>query len=36
MIAIADVTADHEALPKALRSAAARVACVADALGADE
>jgi arsenite methyltransferase len=35
-IAIADVTADHEALPNALRSAAARVACVADARGADE
>jgi arsenite methyltransferase len=35
-IAIADVTADHNALPDALRSGAARIACVADARGADE
>jgi arsenite methyltransferase len=36
MVAIADVTADLAALPDALRSAAARVACVADARDADE
>jgi len=35
-IAIADVTADLNALPAQLRSAAARVACVADARSADE
>jgi arsenite methyltransferase len=35
-IAIADVTADLDALPPPLRSAAARVACVADACSADE
>jgi arsenite methyltransferase len=35
-IAIADVTADPDALPAQLRSAAARVACVADARSADE
>ena len=35
-IAIADVTADLAALPVALRSAAARVACVADARSAEE
>jgi SAM-dependent methyltransferase len=35
-IAIADVSADRDALPPPLRSAAARVACVADALSADE
>lgn len=35
-IAIADVSADRNALPTPLRSAAARVACVADALSADE
>ena len=35
-IAIADVTADLDALPAALRSAAARVACVADARSADD
>ena len=35
-IAIADVTADLDALPDALRTAAARVACVADARSADE
>ena len=35
-IAIADVTAQLDALPMPLRSAAARVACVADARGADE
>jgi arsenite methyltransferase len=35
-IAIADVTADLDALPAALRTAAAQVACVADARGADE
>jgi arsenite methyltransferase len=35
-IAIADVTADLDALPAPLRSAAARVACVADARSADE
>jgi arsenite methyltransferase len=35
-IAIADVTADLDALPTPLRSAAARVACVADARSADE
>ena len=35
-IAIADVTADLAALPAKLRSAAARVACVADARSADE
>ena len=35
-IAIADVTARLDALPMPLRSAAARVACVADARGADE
>jgi arsenite methyltransferase len=34
-IAIADVTADLDALPAPLRSAAARVACVADARSAD-
>ena len=35
-IAIADVSADRNALPTPLRSAVARVACVADALSADE
>jgi arsenite methyltransferase len=35
-IAIADVTADLAALPAQLRSAAARVACVADARSVDE
>jgi arsenite methyltransferase len=35
-IAIADITADLDALPAPLRSAAARVACVADARSADE
>lgn len=35
-IAIADVTADLDALPAALRTGAARVACVADARSADE
>jgi arsenite methyltransferase len=35
-IAIADVTADLDALPAPLRSAAARIACVADARCADE
>jgi arsenite methyltransferase len=35
-IAIADVTANLDALPPPLRSAAARVACVADACSADE
>jgi arsenite methyltransferase len=35
-IAIADVTADVDALPAPLRSAAARVACVADARSAGE
>jgi arsenite methyltransferase len=35
-IAIADVTADLDALPEQLRSAAARVACVADARSADD
>jgi arsenite methyltransferase len=35
-IAIADVTANLDALPLPLRSAAARVACVADARSADE
>jgi arsenite methyltransferase len=35
-IAIADVTADLDALPSPLRTAAARVACVADARSADE
>ena len=35
-LAIADVTADLDALPAALRTAAARVACVADARSADE
>jgi arsenite methyltransferase len=35
-IAIADVTADLDALPVQLRSAAARVACVADARSADD
>src|ERR671917_2810814 len=35
-IAIADVTADRDALASELRSAAARVACVADARSADE
>jgi arsenite methyltransferase len=35
-IAIADVTADVDALPAQLRSAAARVACVADARSAAE
>jgi arsenite methyltransferase len=35
-IAIADVTADLDALPAALRSAAARIACVADARSAGE
>jgi arsenite methyltransferase len=34
-IAIADVTADPDALPAQLRTAAARVACVADAQSAD-
>jgi arsenite methyltransferase len=34
-IAIADVTADLDALPAELRTAAARVACVADARSAD-
>ena len=34
-IAIADVTAELDALPAQLRSAAARVACVADACSAD-
>jgi arsenite methyltransferase len=36
VIAIADVTADLGALPAQLRSAAARVACVADARSSDE
>ena len=36
MIAIADVTADLDALPAPLRTAAARIACVADARSADE
>ena len=36
MIAIADVTADLTALPAPLRTAAARVACIADARSADE
>jgi arsenite methyltransferase len=35
-IAIADVTADLNALPAQLRTAAARVACVADARSADD
>jgi arsenite methyltransferase len=35
-IAIADVTADLDALPAPLRTAAARVACIADACRADE
>jgi arsenite methyltransferase len=35
-IAIADVTADVDALPAPLRGAAARVACVADARSADD
>ena len=35
-IAIADVTADTQALPEALRTAAARIACVADARTEDE
>jgi arsenite methyltransferase len=35
-IAIADITADLQALPAQLRSAAARVACVADARSAGE
>ena len=35
-LAIADVTADLDALPAALRTAAAQVACVADARSADE
>jgi arsenite methyltransferase len=35
-IAIADVTADLDALPAPLRTAAAQVACVADARSADE
>jgi SAM-dependent methyltransferase len=35
-VAIADVTADLDALPAQLRSAAARVACVADARSADD
>jgi arsenite methyltransferase len=35
-IAIADVTADLDALPAQLRSAAARVACIADARGAGD
>ena len=35
-IAIADVTADPDALPAALRTAAAQVACVADARGVEE
>jgi arsenite methyltransferase len=34
-IAIADVTADPDALPAKLRTALARVACVADARSAD-
>lgn len=34
-VAIADVSADLDALPAPLRSAAARVACVADACGVD-
>ena len=34
-IAIADVTADLDALPAELRTAAARLACVADARSAD-
>lgn len=35
-VAIADVSADFDALPAPLRSAAARVACVADACSVDE
>ena len=35
-IAIADITTDLDALPPPLRSAAARIACVADARSADE
>jgi SAM-dependent methyltransferase len=35
-IALADVTADAAALPAPLRSAAARIACVADARSADD
>ena len=35
-IAIADVTADLDALPPPLRNATARIACVADARSADE
>jgi arsenite methyltransferase len=35
-IAIADVTADLDALPAQLRTAAARVACIADARGAGD
>ena len=35
-LAIADVTADLDALPAPLRSAAARIACIADARSADE
>jgi arsenite methyltransferase len=35
-IALADVTADLDALPAALRGAAARVACVADARSGDQ
>jgi arsenite methyltransferase len=35
-IAIADVTADRDALPAPLRSAAAGIACVADACPADD
>jgi arsenite methyltransferase len=36
IVAIADVTADLGALPRALRTEAARIACVADARGVDE
>jgi arsenite methyltransferase len=36
MLAIADVTADLDALPAPLRTAAARIACVADARSAEE
>ena len=35
-LAIADITADAQALPEALRTAAARVACVADARTGEE
>lgn len=35
-IAIADVTADLDALPPPLRGATARIACVADACSADD